>query len=213
MQTCIKNAKIKHPIHKNYYLNEAIFLKIPAQYNLHCRRGLAVPGCHHFGEKVLHHLHTWKALPHPSAGSPPSPATESYASGTSHSGSSCPTPHHIPTDADREIISTGHWKALPVLPRCMCHTDDVGWIRCAVLPGRRITWSLFILILQGQSNKTSLRLVEIAMLSNPALWLIIPTRGGRPGALMATWGPGLKQASLSPVLASQAYTATLPARA
>ncbi len=29
MQTCIKNAKIKHPIHKNYHLNEAIFLKIP----------------------------------------------------------------------------------------------------------------------------------------------------------------------------------------
>lgn len=50
-----------------------------------------------------------------------------------------------------------------------------------------------------ERNKTSLRLVEIAKLSNPALWLIIPTRGGRPGVLVATWGPGLKQASLSPV--------------
>lgn len=48
----------------------------------------------------------------------------------------------LQTDTERtaRVLAQDAEKALPVLPRCMCHTDDVGGIRCAVLLGRRITW-------------------------------------------------------------------------
>lgn len=73
---------------------------------LSCRKGQAFQECplHGCTAQCDHH-HTSTARSHPADGSPPSPATESYASETSHSEFSWPTLHHTPiTKKECELL-------------------------------------------------------------------------------------------------------------
>lgn len=66
------------------------------------RKAQLAPGCLHPQCRTHYLLHTGRDLrPHPSDGSPPSPATDHCTSGTSLSGSSFPSPHRTPAVATR----------------------------------------------------------------------------------------------------------------